>query len=109
MSSIRNESQSHACDFHHVQVDTPETVVTLALSGGQLAVGTAEKDISILNRHDGSVIHTLTGHNGGTNSLVYAAGTRLISAGEDGKAAIWDIEKGQQLESLEVEGLDADT
>jgi WD40 repeat protein len=90
-------------------VETPETVVTLALSGDQLAVGTAESEISILDRHTGGVMHTLTGHAGGTNSLVYAAGTRLISAGEDGKAAIWDIEKGTQLESLEVEGLDADT
>ena len=79
------------------------------MSGDQLAVGTAEKDILILDRHSGHIIHTLPGHNGGTNSLVYAAGTRLISAGEDGKAAIWDIEKGAQLESLEVEGLDADT
>ena len=92
-----------------VQVDTPETVITLALSGDQLAVGTAEREILILNRQTGNVIHALAGHTGGTNSLVYAAGTRLISAGEDGKAAIWDIEKGIQLESLEVEGLDADT
>lgn len=91
-----------------LQVDTPETVITLAISGDQLAVGTAETEVIILNRHTGNVIHSLSGHPGGTNSLVYAAGTRLISAGEDGRAAIWDIEKGLQLESLEVEGLDAD-
>ena len=92
-----------------MQVETPETVLTLAISGDQLAVGTAEKAILILNRQTGAIAHTLGGHNGGTNSLVYAAGTRLISAGEDGRAAIWDIEKGTQLESLEVEGLNADT
>ena len=91
------------------EIKTAETVVTLALSGDQLAVGTAESEISILNRHTGAVIHALSGHKGGTNSLVYAAGTRLISAGQDGKAAVWDVEQGLQLESLEVEGLDADT
>lgn len=72
-------------------------------------MGTAESAISILDRHSGGVMHSLAGHAGGTNSLVYAAPPRLISAGEDGKAAIWDVQKGEQLESLEVEGLDADT
>ena len=90
-------------------VETAETVVTLALTNDQLAVGTADAEILILDRQTGAVLHTLPGHKGGTNSLVFAAGKRLISAGEDGKAAVWNFTTGEQMESLEVEGLDADT
>lgn len=90
-------------------VETPETVVALAFSTGHLAVGTADSEILVIDRQSGDVLHKLSGHNGGTNSLIFAAGDRLISAGEDGKAAVWNYLTGQQLESLEVEGLDADT
>ena len=89
--------------------ELPETIEVLEVCEDVLAIGCAEAEILLVSRLDGSLLHTLKGHKGGTNSMAFALGPVLISAGEDGKAAIWDVKAGTQLHSLEVEGLNADT
>lgn len=93
------------------EVELSDTISALAICEDILAIACAEQEIQLVDRISGNVLHVLKGHEGGTNSVAFATGSEsptLISAGEDGKAAIWDVKTGTQLESLEVEGLDAD-
>jgi WD40 repeat protein len=55
-----------------------------------------------------SVLRELAGHAGGTNSLCFGGSNRLVSAGEDGTAAVWDPDSGDLIARLECEGENAD-
>lgn len=49
------------------------------------------------------VKHTLPGHEGGTNSLAFAKDSRLLSAGEDGHAIVWEYTSGKCIARLQCE------
>ena len=86
-----------------------EAVICLDLSrdGAYVAAGSVEDEIVVLDDKLGLVCK-LAGHEGGSNSLAFAAGARLVSAGEDGKAKIWDAKSGACTAELHCEGVDAD-
>lgn len=59
-----------------------------------------------------AVVAELAGHEGGTTSLAFASPTLLVSAGEDGTAAVWDCGEAPGAAALKArlacEGVDVD-
>lgn len=86
-----------------------DTCLCLALSQDLqlLAAGTCEPGIPVLD-FSLQLQRTLAGHEGGVNSLAFAKGGKLVSAGEDGHAAVWDASAGSCRARLECEGEHAD-
>jgi hypothetical protein len=73
------------------------------------AAGSFADEIALLDE-DANVVATLAdAHAGGTVSLAFApGGTLLVSAGEDGTVAIWDVKTRALATRLKCEGVDAD-
>lgn len=88
---------------HQVELEDACTCMALSGDGHLLAAGSFEAAIVV---HDANldVKHSLQGHEGGTNSVAFSSGSRLISAGEDGHAAVWDCSTGSCLARIECEG-----
>lgn len=72
-----------------------------------IAAGTIDDEVVVLDT-DLKLKHKLSGHEGGTNSLGFASDNVLVSAGEDGKARVWNASTGSCIAELPCEGLDAD-
>ncbi|KAK9810454.1 hypothetical protein WJX72_010923 [[Myrmecia] bisecta] len=90
-------------------VELSEAVICLAVSTHHVAVGTVDDNVIVLDRESGQVLHTLAGHAGGTNSLAFCKGGLLFTAGEDGKATLWNVAAGGAMFSaFDVEGTGAD-
>lgn len=96
------------------EFEAEETVTCLVAasgSGGQQIVAVGQADTAAIVLLDGSnlsvVLRELAGHAGGTNSLAFGGG-KLVSAGEDGCAAVWDPTSGDLLARLECEGENVD-
>jgi WD40 repeat protein len=86
-----------------------EAVICLDVSrdGSLLAAGSLVDEITVLDQQL-QLVARLDGHEGGTNSLAFSS-CKLVSAGEDGKAKIWDAKVlGACIAQLECEGVDAD-
>eukprot|EP00192_Tetraselmis_astigmatica_P010652 CAMPEP_0117657278 /NCGR_PEP_ID=MMETSP0804-20121206/5246_1 /TAXON_ID=1074897 /ORGANISM="Tetraselmis astigmatica, Strain CCMP880" /LENGTH=383 /DNA_ID=CAMNT_0005463723 /DNA_START=103 /DNA_END=1255 /DNA_ORIENTATION=- len=92
------------------KVELSESVIALCVSPEDhtVAVGTIDDEIHIISREKQGLSMKLEGHPGGVNSVAYLTETVLLSAGEDGTAAVWDLTTGGLLERHEVEGVDAD-
>jgi WD40 repeat protein len=51
------------------------------------------------------LLHTLRGHAGEVNAVVFSAnGSAVVSAGEDGKVIVWDTGSGRQVQALTGHG-----
>lgn len=72
-----------------------------------LALGSLEDEVIVLAKTL-KPLHTLAGHAGGTNSLAFAGNGRLVTAGEDGTACLWDATNGTLLHRFLCNGTDAD-
>ncbi|KAI8469457.1 MAG: WD40-repeat-containing domain protein [Monoraphidium minutum] len=87
------------------------TALAAAPAGGLVAAGTYSDEIEILDE-DLNLIASLEGHTGGCTALAFAAGgALLVSAGEDGCAAVWAVGGGgggALKARLPAEGVDAD-
>lgn len=73
--------------------DHEQAIVSLAFSpdGHLLASGSADQTIALRTR--GGSVHKLIGHTGAVMSLAFSAdGKRLISAAEEPRAFVWDVE-----------------
>lgn len=90
--------------------DTINCVATAATADGQTLVAVGQADTASIVIFDGNltILRELAGHVGGTNSLAFASSSRLVSAGEDGTAAVWDPTTGDLLARLECEGENTD-
>jgi WD40 repeat protein len=86
-----------------------EAVICLDISrdGALLAAGSVDEFIVVLDSKELRLLAKLDGHEGGTNSLAFGA-QRLVSAGEDGKAKLWNAKEGSCVAELACEGVDAD-
>jgi hypothetical protein len=84
------------------------TCLATAPVGGLIAAGSYEEDIELLDL-DMNLIGKLEGHPGGSTALAFAAGGQLlVSAGEDGCAAVWRCDGRTLKARLACEGVDAD-
>ncbi len=72
-----------------------------------VAAGGYDDEIALLDE-DMTLVAGLEGHAGGTNALAFAAPRLLVSAGEDGTAAVWCCAGGGLRARLACEGVDAD-
>lgn len=79
------------------------TCLAQSADASLIAAGCCEHSIAIYNLELVEQ-HILEGHAGGTNSLAFAKGGKLVSTGEDGHAAVWDCNKGTCLARLACEG-----
>jgi WD40 repeat protein len=104
-------------DFSFEATLNPETAslhwttgVTFSPDGAQLAVGTTDNDVFILNAASGEIEQTLAGH---TNVIVFRGlafspdGKSLASASLDGTVRLWDPLTGVERGILERKGLQA--
>lgn len=83
------------------------TCLAVAPRGALVAAGSYGDQIDLMDE-DMNLMGQLEGHPGGTNSLAFATEQLLVSAGEDGTAAIWDCESKECKARLACEGVDAD-
>lgn len=86
-----------------VQLDDTCTCLALSKDAQLLAAGSCDATIMVYS-NDLEVKCALQGHKGGTNSVAFSSGSKLVSAGEDGHAAVWDCSTGVCLACLECEG-----
>jgi WD40 repeat protein len=85
-------------------VSEPVIVWSLAFSpdGKELAAGTAEGPIHMLNPADGKVLRSLPGHGSAVTGLQYhPGGAVLASASKDRTVRLWNPANGQVLKALE--------
>ena len=79
--------------------------------GRLAAAGQENGAISFWNLKTSEFLRTLGEYRGSVSSLIFSPdGTRLITMhGSGGQISIWDLESGQALLSLPVEGMEFDT
>jgi WD40 repeat protein len=81
-------------------------------NGALVAVACAEGAVVILNGATGAVRHRLFGHTGGALVVSWSAGNPtlthgvLASAGQDGRARLWNPDTGECLAELDAAGVD---
>jgi WD40 repeat protein len=92
---------------HAAELEDACTCIALSANAQLLAAGSCEPGIAVFDLQL-SLLRTLSGHEGGTNSLAFATGGRLVSAGEDGQFAVWDSGSGNCLARLDCEGTNVD-
>jgi WD40 repeat protein len=86
-------------DGHEVgrlAVEREAAAVAFSPDGRLAAVGSELGPISLFDLTSGEALRTLTGPMGATSALAFA-GTRLVSAGEDGVVRVWDPTSGALL------------
>lgn len=93
--------------LHSFQLNDAVTCLCVSPDGDLVAAGSFENAIHVLDQHLQPVLQ-LSGHAGGTNSIQFASSDVLVSAGEDGHAAVWDCRTGECRARLECEGKAAD-
>jgi WD40 repeat protein len=77
---------------------TPDHVIALAWSGGSELAAACVSGPAVVFGTTGTVRHTLPGHGFGTMALAWHPdGTRLATAGQDGKARVWDTVSGAEI------------
>ena len=71
--------------------------------GGQyLASDGKDDDLQVRRASDGELLHTLTGHSGNPNMLVFSPDSRLlVSVSDDETVRMWDPASGTLLRTLE--------
>jgi len=83
----------------------PAAVRALAVSpdGTQIALALdGRNELLVLETSTGENIHTLTGHNGQVNDVVFSPdGTQILSASDDTTMILWDATTGDALNTFE--------
>ena len=70
----------------------------------QLAAASAAGAVSLFAGADGARLHTLPGHETGTNCLAWGPGTQplLATGGQDGAVKLWDAAAGQHTATAKI-------
>lgn len=91
-------------DWNQVTFTQPRTeLLCLAVdpSGRFVATGAGNKVITLRDAALGSVLRTLSGHEGPVNALAFSPdGWRLASGSDDSTLKIWDVASGKLLRSI---------
>ena len=76
------------------------TALKFSPDGKYLAVGGGDNNIYLLSTSDWSVVKTLSQHEDLISDLLFVDG-KLVSAGWDGKALVWNLERGEVEQVLQ--------
>lgn len=81
------------------------TIIHLCIATGILVCATSpdqtKQDGDKNNQRNYLEIHTLKGHTGKVNSVVFASDSKsVLSAGDDGVSRLWNVETGKELRSF---------
>jgi WD40 repeat protein len=95
---------------HEAALDETITCLAVVATEEGVIIAAGQSDTPAIVLFDASLapVRELAGHAGGTNTLVFAGSSRLVSAGEDGSAAVRDPQSGDLLARLECEGENTD-
>jgi WD40 repeat protein len=77
--------------------------LALSSDGAFLAAAGADGRILVWDLRDGGtrLAHTLRGHAGPVNAVVFASGDRMLASGsDDATVKLWDLDTGHQVSSL---------
>jgi len=83
---------------------TAVTDVALGPDGSRVAVASADGTIVFFGLPAGNVIARIQAHRAGRVRLAHMPNGQLMSAGEDGQVATWDMSNGRKLASLSAGG-----
>jgi Prp8 binding protein len=72
-------------------------------SGSKIVSASADKTIGVFDTNTGKRTKKYTGHSGCVNSIQFSGGTSpiAVSAGDDGKAMVWDLRMRCSVQTLE--------
>ncbi len=88
-------------------LDAPATFMTFSPDGTRLAIATADTPVHVyrIDPQDGRVLETFTLDAGQpVKALVFDhSGTRLVTQGSDGSAALWNLRQGARIAPLSAE------
>ncbi len=90
----------------HWATSLEDYVIDLAWStdGNTLAAASTDGPITLFSTTDGSVQHSLPGHDDGTDVLAWhPTQSVLATGGQDGAVKLWDATTGQQTASIDLE------
>ena len=77
--------------------------VAVAPDGRWIAVGTRAGKIQLWQGTPRRLARTLTAHTGGVRAVAFSGdANRLISAGEDGRAVVWEVVSGRSVARFET-------
>ncbi len=72
---------------------------------GKLLATTNGDRVRILSADDGRLVRILAGPGGLTHAVAFSPdGARIACGADDGKARVWDVETGEVVRTIEVEG-----
>jgi len=96
--------------LHSASIDDTINCCAVSTDDQQPLIAVAQADTAaiLLFSEALTVLRELAGHPGGTNALSFSSTGKLVSAGEDGIAAVWDPSSGDLLARLECEGENVD-
>ncbi|MHC4878018.1 MAG: WD40 domain-containing protein [Planctomycetota bacterium] len=77
--------------------EAPLTAVAFSSDGTRLATAAENGTITLWSAASGKALDVLTGSGSPVRTLAFAAGSQLVSAGDDQKATIWDANPAWQL------------
>jgi len=104
-SGTQYVSRSQALDAHE------DVIWAVAwASNGQIVTGSCDELVHTFMIHDGKVERkqTLKGHSLGVNAVaVSESGAIAVSSALDAYIRVWDLEKGQELRSIDAGPLEA--
>lgn len=80
-------------------LDDYPTALAASRDGSLIAAGTASGKVFVFDASAGDLLHTLDAHAHGVLSLAWGR-KWLASAGQDGRARLWDTRQGQALAEL---------
>lgn len=82
---------------------SPVASLSISPCGTQVLLSCLDGTIKLLDRHDGSLVHNLTGHTNTEfkmDSTFTHKGKYAISGSEDGRLCAWNVDSGKAIESV---------
>ncbi len=84
-------------------VPSPPTAMAASADKKWLALGGADGKIALVEADSGKVTKTLSGHSGAITSLSFNANaSRLASGSADKTAKVWDVAKGEAVDTIPI-------
>ncbi|RLN88666.1 hypothetical protein BBJ28_00008858 [Nothophytophthora sp. Chile5] len=93
-ADVRDDAEMHSGPVYSIKVNPVDPRIVITGGGDDVAV--------IWNREDGTVLHTLAGHEDSVVSVGFSFdGKYAATGGYDGLVKIWDVATGKLVQNLE--------